>query len=152
MSADATLIPCTWCHIPSWPTYIPLAHVLEPDQKSLSQTLQGPGQGSSQSEGRSDAVNVASPVATHPGRHQTKLYTAYLEVQTPSDSTAPQPVDLVGVTTPPSTSSAPDNAVVGSVEPHALLAALQTESRSPSPATGRPFCCCSICPKHTYYM
>lgn len=133
--------------LPHEPTHVPLAQVHEPDQESMSQPLQGPGQGSSQSEGRSDAVNVASPVAIHPGRHQTKLYTAYLEVQTPSDSTAPQPVDLVGVTTPPSTSSAPDN-VVGSVEPHAQPAALQTESRSPSPATGRLFHCCSVCAKH----
>ena len=107
----------------------------------MSQNLQGQGQGSSLSEGRSDAVNVTSPVATLPDRHQTKLYTAYLELQTPSDSTAPQPVDLVGVTTPPSTSGASSSAAAaGSGEPHAVPAALQTESTSPSPpATGKAF-------------
>lgn len=113
---------------------------------------QGQGQGSSLSEGRSDAVNVASSVASLAGRHHTKLYTAYLEVQTPPDSTAPQcsPVDLVGVTTPPSASTASDNVGVGPAEPHAVPAALQTESRSPSPATGTAFPCCSICPRHRY--
>ncbi len=84
--------------------------------------MQGIGQGST-STGLSNAVNVA---ASFPHQSQTKLYTAYLEVDTHEAENAPMPVDLVS----PIDTSRMD------AEPQRQPAALQVQSRQPSTTAG----------------
>lgn len=90
------------------------------------------------SEGVSDNGNIRSPFGSFFPSHQTKLYTAVLEVQNAADSTAaaPQPVDLVGSGPAMGANTAPrddDNPTEAS---HTQAAALQTEAEPSQPTAG----------------
>ncbi len=89
--------------------------------------MQGTGQGSA-STSLSNTVNIP---ARFPYQPQTKLYTAYLEVDSREAQNAPMPVDLVS---PIPTSKAESNRLDGAAQHQPT--ALQVETRQPSMAGG----------------
>ena len=89
--------------------------------------VQGTGQGSA-STSLSNTVNIP---ARFPYQPQTKLYTAYLEVDSREAQNAPMPVDLVSPIPP---SKAEANRADGATQQQPT--ALQVETRQPSMAGG----------------
>ncbi len=89
--------------------------------------MQGTGQGSA-STSLSNTVNIPARFSYQP---QTKLYTAYLEVDSREAQNAPMPVDLVS---PIPTSKAESNRLDGAAQHQPT--ALQVETRQPSTAGG----------------
>ncbi|DBA71446.1 TPA: hypothetical protein ACH3X2_011244 [Trebouxia sp. C0005] len=90
-------------------------------------SAEGTGQGSA-STSLSNTVNIPARFSYQP---QTKLYTAYLEVDSREAQNAPMPVDLVS---PIPTSKAESNRADGAVQHQPT--ALQVETRQPSMAGG----------------
>lgn len=90
------------------------------------------------SEGVSDTGNIRSPFGSFFPSHQTKLYTAVLEVQNAADSSAaaPQPVDLVGTAPAMAANTAPRNDDNCTEASHTQPAALQTEAEPSHPTAG----------------
>ena len=89
--------------------------------------VQGTGQGSA-STSLSNTVNIP---ARFPYQPQTRLYTAYLEVDSREAQNAPMPVDLVS---PIPSSKAESNRADGAAQQQPT--ALQVETRQPSTAGG----------------
>ena len=89
--------------------------------------VQGTGHGSA-STSLSNTVNIP---ARFPCQPQTKLYTAYLEVDSREAQNAPMPVDLVS---PIRTSKAESNRLDGAAQQEPT--ALQVETRQPSTVGG----------------
>lgn len=101
--------------------------------------VQGTGQGSA-STSLSNTVNIPARFSYQP---QTKLYTAYLEVDSREAQNAPMPVDLVS---PIPTSKAESNRADGAVQHQPT--ALQVETRQPSMAGGM----ITVAALHSYWV
>ncbi|DBA87536.1 TPA: hypothetical protein ACH3X1_004564 [Trebouxia sp. C0004] len=96
-------------------------------RSAVGSSAEGTGQGSA-STSLSNTVNIP---ARFPYQPQTKLYTAYLEVDSREALNAPMPVDLVS---PIHTSKAEPNRLDGATQQQPT--ALQVETRQPSTAGG----------------
>jgi hypothetical protein len=117
--------------------------MLVDSQLVSSADVQGTGQGSA-STSLSNTVNIPARFSYHA---QTKLYTAYLEVDGREAQNAPMPVDLVS---PIHTSKAESDRVDGAAQHQPT--ALQVETRQPSRAGGmsinaalQSYCFCRVC-------